>query len=378
MVKADGYGHGSVGVARAALAGGATWLAVALVEEGRVLRDAGIEVPILVLSEPPPDAMAEALDAELTPTLYTLDGVASAARAVAARPGAAPWAVHLKIDTGMHRVGAHPADALEVARRIVDTPGSGAGRHVHAPGGGRRAGPPRDRRAARPVRAGARRPRRRRDRSRGCATPPTRPGRWRTRGRTSTWSGSASRSTASRLRRGSATEVELRPAMSLRAEVTMVKHLAAGDGVSYGLRHVFDRPATVAIVPLGYADGVPRRLGLHGRRGADRRRAAPRSGVWSRWTRPSSRSPVGPRCRPGDPVVLLGEQAGGAHHRPGVGGPTRHHPLRGRLRVQRPPATAGASGQRRCPPAPRRRPQGDRSPLSGRSDPARWVARLDG
>src|SRR4051794_18476091 len=70
VVKADGYGHGSVPSARAALEGGATWLAVALVEEGRVLRDAGIDAPVLVLSEPPPDVMVEAHDAGLTPALY--------------------------------------------------------------------------------------------------------------------------------------------------------------------------------------------------------------------------------------------------------------------------------------------------------------------
>jgi alanine racemase len=59
-------------------------------------------------------------------------------------------------------------------------------------------------------------------------------------------------------------ELALRPALSLRAEVSMVKRVAAGEGISYGLRHRLERDTTVATVPIGYADGVPRRLGLSG------------------------------------------------------------------------------------------------------------------
>src|SRR5687767_4227242 len=73
VVKANGYGHGAVPVAGAALEAGAAWLGVALVEEGVRLRDAGIEAPILVLTEFPRGAEKEALAAGLTPTLYTDD-----------------------------------------------------------------------------------------------------------------------------------------------------------------------------------------------------------------------------------------------------------------------------------------------------------------
>src|SRR6516165_629343 len=69
VVKAWGYGHGPVQAARAALQGGATSLAVALVEEGRQLRGAGIRAPVLLLSEPPPPAMAEVVRSALTPTI---------------------------------------------------------------------------------------------------------------------------------------------------------------------------------------------------------------------------------------------------------------------------------------------------------------------
>ncbi|HEX4218516.1 MAG TPA: alanine racemase, partial [Acidimicrobiales bacterium] len=119
VVKADGYGHGSVDVARAALEGGATWLAVALVEEGVVLREAGIEAPILLLSEPPAEAVTEAVARHLVPTVYTEEGIRSVAAAAGAAAGVgAPLPVHLKIDTGMHRVGAEPADAVFLADLI--------------------------------------------------------------------------------------------------------------------------------------------------------------------------------------------------------------------------------------------------------------------
>ena len=82
VVKADGYGHGDVPVARAALAGGATWLAVALLEEGERLREAGIDAPILLLSEPASSDAARVISSRLTPTVYTgrcLEAIAAAA-----------------------------------------------------------------------------------------------------------------------------------------------------------------------------------------------------------------------------------------------------------------------------------------------------------
>ena len=92
-----------------------------LVEEAARLREAGIDAPILVLSECRPEAMRRARDLDLRMTLYSADGIAAAA-ATAAR-GAAPWPVHLKVDTGMHRVGASPDEIVARARAIVDAPG---------------------------------------------------------------------------------------------------------------------------------------------------------------------------------------------------------------------------------------------------------------
>ena len=107
VVKADAYGHGDVAVARAALEAGAAWIGVALVEEGLGLRDAGIDAPILVLSEFPLGSETVALDARLTPSLYS-DG---ALRRLAAAARGRDVGVHVKIDTGMHRVGVYPPEA---------------------------------------------------------------------------------------------------------------------------------------------------------------------------------------------------------------------------------------------------------------------------
>jgi len=103
VVKADGYGHGIGTAACAALAGGATWLAVAMVEEGVTLREAGIDAPILLLSEPPPSSAAALVAHGLTPTVYRLE-MLDALEDTAARRGQ-PVRVHVKLDTGMARVG---------------------------------------------------------------------------------------------------------------------------------------------------------------------------------------------------------------------------------------------------------------------------------
>jgi alanine racemase len=116
VVKANGYGHGDVEVAGAAIDAGATWVGVALVEEGLKLRGAGIEAPILVLSELPVGSEAIALAHRLTPTLYSAAGLG---RLSAAARGPVP--VHVKVDTGMHRVGVWPLEeAPGFARRIQE------------------------------------------------------------------------------------------------------------------------------------------------------------------------------------------------------------------------------------------------------------------
>ena len=261
VVKADGYGHGAIAVGQAALAAGATWLGVALVEEGAVLRKAGIDAPILLLSQPRAGDIAAAVRYGLQLSLYTAGGIDAVADAARAAGAVVP--VHLKVNTGMNRVGAEPDDiatlAKEVARRpelelaalwthcaVADEPGNpftdeqldrfervaaelgAAGispRLLHAANTAAAIDHPRGRYDL--VRAGIG--------IYGISPAPALDGR-----------------------------VDLHPALTLRAEVSMVKRVAAGERISYGLRHRFERDTVVATVPIGYADGVPRRLSLVG------------------------------------------------------------------------------------------------------------------
>jgi alanine racemase len=257
VVKADGYGHGAVPVARAALDAGATGLAVALVEEAVILRAAGIDAPILLLSEARPDELPEVAALELEATLYTPAGIAAAAAV------GRPLAVHLKVDTGMHRVGAAPDDAVALARAVVGAPTlelAAVWTHCAV--------------ADEPDRAFTAAQLDRLDQVLGAlAAEGIEPAR--VHAANSAGGIAHPRARRSLVRAGIAVygvdpspelagALDLRPALRLRSEVTFVKRVAAGEGISYGLRHTFERDATVATVPVGYADGVRRRLGLLG------------------------------------------------------------------------------------------------------------------
>jgi alanine racemase len=126
VVKADAYGHGLAPVARA-LADVADAFCVATLDEGLALRAAGIRGRILVLYPVPPDAVEEAIRADLEPTVMGMRDADAVARAASARAdGASPGAgirVQLAIETGMHRGGVPPAEAVAVARRLLAVPG---------------------------------------------------------------------------------------------------------------------------------------------------------------------------------------------------------------------------------------------------------------
>jgi alanine racemase len=255
VVKADGYGHGAVPVAQAALGAGAHGLAVALVEEAVVLRDAGIDAPILLLSEARPDEFLELAALDLRTVLYTPGGIAAAADT------GRPLRVHLKVDTGMHRVGAQPGDAVALAQAVVDVPNltlEGVWTHCAV--------------ADEPDRPETAEQLRRLDEVLAAlAVEGIEPELVHAANSAGAIAHPAAR--RSLVRAGIAVYgidpspelagvVPLRPALRLRSAVTLVKRVAAGEGVSYGLRHTFDRETTVVTVPIGYADGVRRRLGL--------------------------------------------------------------------------------------------------------------------
>lgn len=121
VVKANGYGHGALPVARAALAAGATWLGVALVEEALALRQAGITAPILVLGYAPPEQAAAVVSGDIRTALFTPELARSLAAEARQRGRIAR--VHLKVDTGMGRVGLQPEEVLPFLRGMQELPG---------------------------------------------------------------------------------------------------------------------------------------------------------------------------------------------------------------------------------------------------------------
>lgn len=121
VVKANAYGHGDVEVAEACLEAGASGLAVALVEEGVRLREAGVDAPVLVLVEATPDAAPEIVRRGLTPSVFTREGAEALSEAAAV--GGRPVEVHVCIDTGMHREGASLRDAVDLTVYAAKLPG---------------------------------------------------------------------------------------------------------------------------------------------------------------------------------------------------------------------------------------------------------------
>ncbi|MEO9224196.1 MAG: alanine racemase [Acidimicrobiales bacterium] len=308
VVKADGYGHGAVPVAETAIDAGAASLGVALAEEGVELRDAGIAAPVLLLSEPPVDAFDDVVECQLRPALYTDRGVEAAIAAVRGSTRHEPLPVHLKVDTGMHRVGASPDDLVRLAAVVAAAPELDLeGVFTHCAVADE---PDRDFTARQLVRfdevldrlaALGIRPRLRHA-GNSAVTFCHPAGRYDlVRCGISLCGHPPAPSLASR--DGVA---ELRPALQLEAEVSFAKRVPAGDGISYGLRYVLDRDATIATVPIGYADGVPRRLDALGGEvliGGQRRRIAG-TVTMDQITVDCGDDPV----RPGDPVVLIGSQ----------------------------------------------------------------------
>lgn len=118
MVKANAYGHGAVETSRAILRGGARWLGVFTVGEGIELRDAGITAPILVVGYTPPQWVRVALEKNLTLNVFSMG--TACALAEAARELNTRARVHIKIDTGLSRLGVLPDEALDFARAVRD------------------------------------------------------------------------------------------------------------------------------------------------------------------------------------------------------------------------------------------------------------------
>jgi alanine racemase len=271
VVKQDAYGHGAIPCARAALAGGASWLGVAHIDEALALRQAGLAAPILCLMAVPGEAHAEAIGAGIDLTAGSADHLDRLA--AAARQAGKPARVQLKADTGLSRGGAPhdqwPAliDAAAAAQAqgwvevtalwshfaCSDEPGHPSiGRQLTAFSeaitiAGKADISPELKHIANTAAA--------------LTVPESRYAMVRFGGALyglSTLPGGA--------------PSWLRPAMTLKARLAMVKRVPAGTGVSYNYRYVTDRPTTLGLVPLGYADGIRRTarnrtlVGCRGRR----------------------------------------------------------------------------------------------------------------
>ena len=255
VVKANAYGHGAVPVARAALEGGADWLGVVDLDEALELRAAGVEAPVFAWLHDPAADFDVAVEHGIDVGVSYLDQLERAA-AASGRPS-----VHLKVDTGLGRNGIAPADwpAVFAAARAHESAGrlEIRGLWTHLAGADDDAQLDRfdDARAAAAaaglepefVHVGAtgaalRNPRARLDLVRlGIGTYGISP-----------------------FDDTDAAGLALTPVMTLSATVVSSKRVAAGTGVSYGHDYVTDRETTLVLVPLGYADGIPRHASSRG------------------------------------------------------------------------------------------------------------------
>ena len=258
VVKADAYGHGAVTVAETVLSAGASWLGVATIPEGIELRAAGIAAPILILGAVnTPEEIRAIAHWQLQPTLCNPKQALVFSETLASLGKTLP--VHLKLDTGMSRLGTPWQDATEFVRFVersphleiasvyshlatADSPDPTIMQQQHQ----------RFKQAIENLKAAG-------------ITPPQ-----------LHFANSAATLTDPALhydlvRVGLAIyglypaphlqqAISLQPAMQVKARVTQIKAIAAGTGISYGYQYIAQQDMNIAIVGIGYADGVPRNL----------------------------------------------------------------------------------------------------------------------
>lgn len=268
IVKADAYGHGAVPVARALAAEGVTRFGVALVEEGRVLREAGVRGEILVLGGFVEDQAAEIVELGLTATIFHA-GHADALNEAARRAGrAAP--VHAKIDTGMGRLGfavdAAPDAVAALARcaflRLEGLMTHFADADLADPAYAREQVARFDAVAETVRRAGVRIPIRHAANSAAVMA-----ASWRSAGGGPLYDAVRPGLMLYGVHPGPAvgSGVDLRPVLSLTTRILLLKRVPPGMPISYGRTFVTRRDSLIAVLPIGYADGYPRALSNAGR-----------------------------------------------------------------------------------------------------------------
>ena len=301
VVKANGYGHGAAAAARAALRGGASWIGVARPEEGLDLREAGIDAPILVFGLTPPGQLAEALQAGLSLTVWSREQI-EAASAAASNTGQ-PAHLHLKVDTGMGRIGAAAEDAPALARLAASrTDIAWEAVYTHFA----RADEP----DPEPTRT---QERVFRDVLEALEASGVRPSLTHAANSAAAIAHPSTRfdlvraglaiyglhpSPSCRLPAG------FRPALAWKSQISQLKSVPAGRGLSYGHAYVTRQEERIATVPVGYGDGFRRTEGnevlIGGRRAPVVGRVC-MDQLLVRLDGPDS-------ARPGDEVILIGSQ----------------------------------------------------------------------
>ncbi len=273
VVKANAYGHGAVPVARALAKAGADWFGVACTAEGAELRNGGIRKPILVMGGFWPGEEKHLLAYRLTPAITRLDQLCHLERAAARdrRGQRARIGFHLKVDSGMNRLGISPQEVDALARILPDCPHLRLeGTFTHLASSDILTSEQTERQEA--VFAAVL------DRLRGLRVSPGIVHMANSAGvaaRPSTW--------ADMVRPGAmlygyhqfydppertaevAAKLRLEPALSFRARVISVREIPANQPVGYSARFVTKRPSRIGVIVAGYADGLPRGLSNSGR-----------------------------------------------------------------------------------------------------------------
>jgi alanine racemase len=308
VVKADGYGHGLVPAARAVLAGGADALGVAVLEEALALRAAGVTAPVLAWLNGPGEDFAAALAADVEVSVNAPWGLAEVV--AAARRTGVVARVHLTADTGLSREGATPADwpalVSAAARAQADGEVAVVGLWSHLA----YADAPEHPTIGRQVQvfeeavaiaraAGLTDARRHLANSAATLALPA------------TWYDLVRPGVALYgldPLGGDPAGYGLRPAMTVQARVILTKRVPAGAGVSYGHTYHPAQETTLALVPVGYADGVPRAAGNRAPvLAAGRQRTVAGRVCMDQFVLDVGDDPIAP----GDPVVLWGSGAAG-------------------------------------------------------------------
>jgi alanine racemase len=300
VVKANAYGHGAVEVARVALDAGATWLGVSSLPEAIELADVADDAPILVLSERPVDEMQRFGHHLPAGTRLTVGSVAGVEKAADMAPS---FPVHLKIDTGMHRMGAQPAEVADVVQAIIDAGLDLEGIWTHFAV----ADEPGDPFTAEQLKLFEEAL----DIARAAGADPSVV-------HTANSAGALLHPPARRdlVRIGLAmygvhpapeteAEFDLHPALELRTVVSSIRVVAEGATASYGRRWSARRDTRVATIPVGYADGVRRSSGALG---VDVFVGGKRCHMVGNITMDQTMIEVGPDVELGDEVILIGRQ----------------------------------------------------------------------